>query len=271
MRFQYRRVALTISMIVMGIGMITLSTGKSGGDDSTTLENNQEQENQILTEADENLMPEQPEVVIVSQPAISDTVDPTEDEMVETVVLEKVLEKDAYPEINELITAYLNAKLDCDEVKLAELVDDVTYLDMKDIQRRTERIEEYTKIECYTLDGPEEGSYMVYVYSEVKVNGIDTLASGLDGFYIRTDEMGKMTITLGEVSDEVAAELSEDAVREDVQQLIMEVNEKFTREVESDEKLAEYYEELRIVEALEEKERQEVAERAEIEEKAEEE
>ena len=115
---------------------------------------------------------------------------------------------------------------------------------MNDVKRRTERIEEYQTIDCYTLAGPEEGSFMVYVYSEVKVKEIDTLVSGLDGFYIRTNDAGKMMITMGEVSEEVEAQLTADREREDVAKLIQDVNRKFAEEVKNDGQLAEYYEEL---------------------------
>ena len=68
--------------------------------------------------------------------------------------------------------------------------------------------------------------------------------SGLDGFYIRTNDAGKMMITMGEVSEEVEAQLTADREREDVAKLIQDVNRKFAEEVKNDGQLAEYYEEL---------------------------
>lgn len=258
MKFRYKKIAMTVSVIVMGIGMITLSTKIPTVDDSTALEQEQQEQK---TDGQEQ-KGAQPEVANVNgqedetepkQQDITDDADEDKtDDVVETVAKDKGLEKNANPAVNELITSYMNAKLECDEKKLAELVDDVTYLDMTDIQRRTERIEEYVTIDCYTLAGPEEDSIIAYVYSEVKVSDVDTLASGLDGFYIRAGEGGKLTITMGELPDEIYQKISEAAEREDVKQLIAEVNEKFVAEIEKDEKLAAYYEELRTVEALDE-------------------
>lgn len=242
-----KKIILAAAAAVVVIGAVTLGATLKGKDDSTELEKIA-LEQEMLDEM-EDQQPEDTQEV-TEQP--EDTT--PEPETVETVAEDKGLQKNAHPEINELITAYLQAKLECDEHKLAELVDDVSYLDMTDIQRRTERIEEYTTIDCYTLLGPEEGAYTVYVYSEVKVTGVETLVSGLDGFYVRTDEMGKMTITMGEVEEEIQEQLLANALREDVAQLIQEVNEKFLEEMENDEDLAAYYEELSIVDVLDETE-----------------
>ena len=51
-------------------------------------------------------------------------------------------------------------------------------------------------------------------------------------------------ITMGEVSEEVEAQLTADREREDVAKLIQDVNRKFAEEVKNDGQLAEYYEEL---------------------------
>lgn len=246
MRFRYKKIAVTVSLIVMGIGMITWTTRLATMDESTKVEKNREEDQNApgKQEDSETKMPD-------LGGATSSAVGQNSEGAVETLTTEKGLEKNAYPEINDLITAYLNAKLTGDEKTLAGLVDDASYLDMTDVKRRTERIEEYQTIDCYTLAGPEEGSFMVYVYSEVKVKGIDTLVSGLDGFYIRTDDAGKMTITMGEVSDEVEAQLDADKQREDVVKLIQDVNRKFAEEVQNDGQLAEYYEELQKADAPE--------------------
>ena len=244
MRFRYKKIAITVSLIVMGIGMITWTTRLATMDESTKIEEN-ENKNPDPAGEDEN-GEKTPEIDGTTSSAIGQKEEG--EGAVEALNPDKGLEKNAYPEVNALITAYLNAKLSGDKEKLGDLVDDASYLDMTDVKRRTERIEEYQTIDCYTLIGPEEGAYMVYVYSEVKVKGIDTLVSGLDGFYIRTDENGKMTITMGEISDEVQAQLEADEQREDVVKLIQDVERRFAEEVQNDVQLAEYYEELQKVE-----------------------
>ena len=241
MRFRYKKIAVTVSLIVMGIGMITWTTRLATMDESTKVEKDSE-ENEEKPGEEGDSETKLPDIDGTTSSAVGGN--ENEEGAVETITKENGLEKNAYPEINELITAYLNAKLAGDEKKLADLVDDVSYLDMNDVKRRTERIEEYQTIDCYTLAGPEEGSFMVYVYSEVKVKEIDTLVSGLDGFYIRTNDAGKMMITMGEVSEEVEAQLTADREREDVAKLIQDVNRKFAEEVKNDGQLAEYYEEL---------------------------
>ena len=225
MRFRYKKIAVTVSLIVMGIGMITWTTRLATMDESTKVEKDSE-ENEEKPGEEGDSETKLPDIDGTTSSAVGGK--ENEEGAVETITKENGLEKNAYPEINELITAYLNAKLAGDEKKLADLVDDVSYLDMNDVKRRTERIEEYQTIDCYTL----------------AVKEIDTLVSGLDGFYIRTNDAGKMMITMGEVSEEVEAQLTADREREDVAKLIQDVNRKFAEEVKNDGQLAEYYEEL---------------------------
>ena len=217
MRFRYKKIAVTVSLIVMGIGMITWTTRLATMDESTKVEKDSE-ENEEKPGEEGDSETKLPDIDGTTSSAVGGK--ENEEGAVETITKENGLEKNAYPEINELITAYLNAKLAGDEKKLADLVDDVSYLDMNDVKRRTERIEEYQTIDCYTL------------------------VSGLDGFYIRTNDAGKMMITMGEVSEEVEAQLTADREREDVAKLIQDVNRKFAEEVKNDGQLAEYYEEL---------------------------
>lgn len=251
MKFQYKKIALTASVVVLGVGMIVFSTKLPGNNDSTKLE---QQEAGLEEDGTKGGGTATPSGLSMTKDGTGGSLGSGQD-MVETAAKDKGLEKNAYQEVNDLVISYMNAKLEGDEKKLAKLVDDTGYLNMTDIARRTERIEEYTTIDCYTLPGPEEGSYMVYVYSEVKVEGIDTLASGLDGLYVRPDGKKGLRICMGEVSDEVQKALSEDSEREDVKKLIQEVNEKFVQEVKKDEKLAAYYEELSVADVLDKKEK----------------
>lgn len=253
MKFKYKKIAVTMSILVMGIGMITFSTQMTNKKNPTDVEQ---------TGQDGGAMAASGSAVTATSPGAAVATDAGQraagqgdDDMVETAAKDKGLEKNAYAEVNDLVEAYMNAKLEGDEKQLKKLVDDTGYLNMSDIARRTERIEEYKVIDCYTLEGPEEGSYMVYVYSEVKVTGIETLATGLDGLYLRPDQDGTLKVCLGEVTKEVQKALSADSGREDVQKLIQEVNEKFVEEVKNDDKLAAYYEELSVVDALDEKDK----------------
>ena len=99
--------------------------------------------------------------------------------------------------------------------------------------------------DCYTIDGPEEGAMMVYAKTETKIKGIDTPASGVDGFYIKPDANGDLRIVLSPVANEVQKIIDEDTKREDVVALLSDVNTKLAHEIKSDEKLATFFSKLK--------------------------
>lgn len=148
------------------------------------------------------------------------------------------LKKDAYPEVNQLIKDYFTAQIKVDKDAISECVDRLEYVDMDNLPKRVKEIESIGDIVCYTIDGPEEGAYIVYVKNEVKFKDIPTKSSALDGFYVRKDASGKLRVILSKLAPEVQKIIDEDSKREDVVALISSVNEKLTKEIKSDKKLA---------------------------------
>lgn len=55
-------------------------------------------------------------------------------------------------------------------------------------------VEAYQSISCYVKQGLDDKSYLVSVYLEMKLNGIDTVAPGLSTFYVQTKEDGSLYI-----------------------------------------------------------------------------
>ena len=54
--------------------------------------------------------------------------------------------------------------------------------------------EEYQNVKVYAKDGIDKGSYFVSAYYEMKFYGVTSTAPGLDFFYVRTDQNGKLYI-----------------------------------------------------------------------------
>jgi len=156
-------------------------------------------------------------------------------------VEEDKLEKNANEEINKLIKNYLKAKLDKEDKAFDGIVNDPSLLDMEDMTRKTNYIESYDNIDVYTKKGPEDGSYIVYAYHEVKFTSIETLAPAMNEFYVKTDENGDAFIYLGEIDDETKTYLDNVRNSEEVMELIYSVNDDLQKAVDSDEALREFY------------------------------
>ena len=163
------------------------------------------------------------------------------------------LEKDAHPEVNELIQNYYNYMAAGDMEGLASVEDTTSEEEQNRILRSKDLVEGYQNISCYTKKGLEEGSYLVFVYYELKFAQIDTAAPGLSALYVYTNDEGNLVIFNGEASEELNAYVEAMAQEEDVLALREEVRVKYEEAKAADANLAEQEARyLRIAETAEE-------------------
>ena len=126
--------------------------------------------------------------------------------------------------------------------------------------RSRDLVEGYQNISCYTKKGMEEGSYLVFVYYELKFAQIDTPAPGLSPLYVYTNDEGNLVIFNGEASDELNAYVEKVAQEDDVMALREEVKTKYEEAKAADENLAKQEERyLKIAQASAEEENTEEA------------
>lgn len=149
----------------------------------------------------------------------------------------ETLEKDAYPEINELVNAYFSAVENCDEEALSKLVASTDSISAEQLQAEKEFMESYQNIECYTVKGLIDGTYITYVAYDMKFLNVDTLAPSLIRMYICTNDAGDLYINNLDVDNEVATYMNEVNAREEVQELLQSVDTKLTEAMASDEGL----------------------------------
>ena len=176
------------------------------------------------------------------------------------VVPEEALEKDAYPEVVNLVKQYYQAMVegDMDTIKSIK-----NYLDDEEelkIIKKSEFIEAYPMITVHTKKGPQEGSYVAYVQYEVKFVGHDTTAPGLNTLYICTGEDGKLYINANELEESVVEYLKTISVQNDVVDLFNTVQVAYNDVKTQDEDLSAFLDKLpnllaeAVSEAIEEQE-----------------
>ena len=246
MRFKYRKLIITASCSIMLLGMIVFSTKTpldTRADDTPKIKDNE------TTSVEKNNS-----TSIVSSGNIVSNLQSVEsgisDKQVETGSADNakgvsILMKNAYPEVNKLIADYYKARLEVDKDKIGKLVDNISYAGIEELPQIMKNFESIKLVDCYTIDGPEEKAIMVYARTETKIKGIDTAASGVDGFYIRPDAGGELKIVLSPVSNEVQKIIDEDTKREDVVALLSDVNTKLAHEIKNDEKLEAFFSKLK--------------------------
>lgn len=160
-----------------------------------------------------------------------------------TEASDNALDSERYPEITELVELYYQAKLTGDTSAIEKYVDNIEDVNMEEIKASNEYIKKYNNIECYTKAGLEDNTYVVFARYDIKFKNIETLAPGIDIFYvIRDEETGYVFIHNGatanaDIKTYVEA-LEQDA---DVIALYEEVNAAFQEALNSDASLNEFY------------------------------
>lgn len=176
---------------------------------------------------------------------------PGESEEVTETVPETVEEfqVDAYTDVNNLIIQYYEAYVAGDMTTLTALAVPISENEQAYIALFGQYVESYQNIKCYTKRGLDDNSYLVYVSLEVKFVGVDTVAPGLDFFYVRSTENGSLYID--NLYSQYNLAKKENALDTSVQSMILEfinaedalalhqeTQEKYDAAVASDEALA---------------------------------
>lgn len=138
------------------------------------------------------------------------------------------------PDILNLVTKYYTARAEKDYETLKGMCETFDETTQADIERQDAAVESYSNIIAYSKNGPEEGTFIVYVYFDIKLTGIDTLAPTLREVYAVTDVEGNLMI--GDKTD-VENYLMERQADADVQALVEDVDQKLQNAMAQDENL----------------------------------
>lgn len=220
MKFKYKKIILIITMCTMCIGMVTISL-------TSPTERPNAHTDQSLKDIDNSFAKMSEDAELLDEAGLDQ--DKTE------------LKINDVEEVDLLVTTYYYSMLTCDLQTMAKVVTDVENIDVEKMQGMQRLIESYENIECYTLDGIQDGEYLVYVYCEVKFTGIETAAPGLNRLYIVTDKEGNMKIDVSTIKPEVQDLIDEADQSAEIKKIIDTVNKKLEQAINKDENLREFY------------------------------
>jgi len=231
MKLKYKKIMLLTVISTMGIGILTLSLfdknsqAKESMNPGTTVESLANGDNEDGNDSS----------IVTTSPSVSTAPSPTDLPVYN-------LQKDAYPEIKKLFQDFYKAKNDRDIEAIKKLLSDSTKVDSKeDIQKKTQYIESYDKITTYTKKGYAEGTYIVYVYHEIKFTGINTAAPGLSKFYVITDQSNKLKIFSEKMDKTVQTYFDSRNNDNDVKAIIDMTNELSDKAVKKDKDLQSFW------------------------------
>jgi len=170
----------------------------------------------------------------------SDMIGTASGEMSSELISVKTFSKNGFPFVNQLVGKYYDALLANDDTKLSKYTDSVENIDPLKRKINSQYIESYQSLDCYTMTGIIEGTYIVVALYQVKYKNISTVTSNLDYFYISTDLSGNIYITNKAVSEEILAYnqlMYENNTIKGLEQLV--ANE-YDTALKNDEQLAEF-------------------------------
>lgn len=200
--------------------IIACLTGFTGGNEDDTAQDETQQE--TVAEEQQETAAEEPTEEEPAEPVVDYTVP------------DVLLEENAYPQVNELIGQYFNAMTNGDTASITALRDTVEQEELIKIEKESAYIDEFDGIKVYTKPGPMTGSYVAFVYYEIKFTGIETLAPGLTTLYLCPREDGSLYICDGSMTQQDTDYIKAIVAQTDVADLFAKVETKYAEAIDAD-------------------------------------
>ncbi len=153
------------------------------------------------------------------------------------------LAENAVSNVNDLMRSFYTALADGDMDTVRAIKDYNTDREIITYEKKSEFIESYENINCYTKPGMDANSYFVYTTYDVKFKDIASEAPGLNAFYIYTADDGSLRID-GDTEESVKAAFKLVTSQDDVVDLYNKINVNYKEALAADETLEQFMEEL---------------------------
>ena len=109
-------------------------------------------------------------------------------------------EEDAYPNVNNIVTSYMDAMSVGDSDTMASLSNSLSDERRAFFEAQAQYIGSYSDYHCYTKKGPEDNSYVVLTTYNLLIKEEPTRIPGLLSLYVCTDTSGALYINNGDLS-----------------------------------------------------------------------
>lgn len=157
------------------------------------------------------------------------------------------IKADQYEDVNTLVDKYYTAIADGDTDTLKEIVVPFAETDESAVIHKSELIEQYDNIKCYThKDGVNKNYYIVFAFYEINFPDVETPVPGLETLFIRKDSEDKLYINndMENLTDGEKKKLEEVLEKIEVIALFDDVETTFSIALHSDEGVAKFFDAL---------------------------
>ncbi len=177
--------------------------------------------------------------------AVAETTSASETEEATTMAIpDEPLQENAFAEVNALVEKYYQAMADGDMDTLLAISTGLDEKEQIKIVKKSEYVENYPTVTCYTKQGPVADSYIVYAYYEVKLVNFETLTPGMNALYVCKKEDGSYFINGETQSDEIIDYCEMISAQDDVVDLVNTVQVKYNEIKSTDMELSKFLDEL---------------------------
>ena len=148
-------------------------------------------------------------------------------------------------DLNELIKKYFTAREQEDIDTYSSLRSYTDSLEQAKLEAKSEYIEGYRNIKCYTKKGPYDNSYMVYVSYDLKLKEWDQTVPALETLVVCREEgteenPGKLYVYSGSFEDDVVEYIQKVTAQDDVVDLFKRVDSEYQEIMDANPDYEEY-------------------------------
>lgn len=160
------------------------------------------------------------------------------------------LVENTHASIERLVTKYLDCIISGDTDTLATITDELTDEDKAKIVSRATAYDSYENMVCYTKDGPEEDSYIVFLCFDIKLKDflkVETLVPDIQCLYVTPkDDDGSRYIRYSNVEEDEELQAYVKQLEEDpeVKALYADMQSRYQEALETDEALRTFMEKV---------------------------
>lgn len=154
-------------------------------------------------------------------------------------------EEDAYPNVNNIVTSYMDAMSVGDSDTMASLSNSLSDERRAFFEAQAQYIGNYSDYHCYTKKGPEDNSYIVLTTYTLLIREEPTRIPGLLSLYVCTDTSGALYINNGDLSADDEAYILAIVSQDDFVKLQDEIQLQYNDIINSNTQLATRVSELR--------------------------
>jgi len=147
-------------------------------------------------------------------------------------------EENAYPAVNALVTAYLDAMSIGDVETMSSVSSDMSDDVKAFYQAQAQYLGNYSNYNVYTKKGPAENSYFLLATYDLLVNGQPTALPALLSLYVCTNDSGALYVNSGNLTSDEEAYILELGAQKDFKELIDQVELDYNKAIESDDNLS---------------------------------